>query len=194
MLNSLVDRIIQRRKELKISQVKLAERCGLKQSVIARMEIGETIPTISTLEKIMEVLGLEIVCKEKDTRPPYIKRWDDLQFTCYWRDEPVSEVLVKGNRAYIKRFVERHPLKQIFYADEMDVNKLSEILRTRCWQDDRADIDLHLKKLGLSYYDPLEIVKRTHGVSYNDFLWIQFRGEHLRWKDVAPKRFRYVEN
>ena len=52
----------------------------------------------------------------------------------------------------------------------------------------------HLKKLGLAYYDPLGIVKKTHGVSYNDFLWIQFSGEHLMWKDVAPKRFRNVED
>ena len=194
MLNSIVDRIIKKRKELKISQAKLAEWCGLKQSVIARMETRETIPTISTLEKIMRILGLEIVCKQKDDRAPYIKKWDGLEFTCYWKDEPVSAVLVKGNHVYIKRFIERHPFKQIFYTDEMDVNKLSEILRTRCWQEDRADIDLHLKKLGMSYYDPLEIVKRTHGVSYNDFLWIQFSGEYLRWKDVEPRSLRYVEN
>ena len=38
MLNSIVDRIIKKRKELKISQAKLAEWCGLKQSVIARMK------------------------------------------------------------------------------------------------------------------------------------------------------------
>ena len=54
-------------------------------------------------------------------------------------------------------------------------------------------LDDLLKKIGVQVYDPLAIVQKTHGVSYNDFLWIQFRGEHLRWKDVAPRRFRYVE-
>ena len=194
MITTMIEKIIERRKELKMSQAVLAQQCGMPQSIIARMEIRETVPTIPTLEKIMGVLGMELVCKEKDTRPSYMKKWDNLEFTCYWKDEPVSNILVKNNRAYIKRFIKKHPFKQIFHADEMDINKLSEVLRTRCWEDNRADIDVHLKKLGLAYYDPLGIVKKTHGVSYNDFLWIQFSGEHLMWKDVAPKRFRNVED
>lgn len=52
----------------------------------------------------------------------------------------------------------------------MDVFKLTEILKTRCWEDNRAGIDELLEKIGLLFYDPLGIVKKTQGGSYNVFL------------------------
>lgn len=90
-----------------------------------------------------------------------------------------------GNEVTIKRFT-LHPVKQIFSLDKMDIFGLSEVFRRRCWEEDRDGLDNILNKLGLTHYDPLEIVKKTHGVSYNDFLWFQFEGERLFWKDVAP--------
>ncbi len=191
MTRDLVKEIIAQRKLLGWSQRDLAEKCELPQSTIGRLESNKVIPNLQTIEKITEVLGLELCCQKKDTRPEYIKKWDGLEFTCYWKDEPVSEVHISKLRASIKRFV-KHPVKQLFPDEETDVYRLSEILKSRCWQEDRADIDAYLKKLGLTYYDPLEIVKKTHGVSYNDFLWFQFRGENLSWNKVAPKRFRNV--
>ena len=179
------------RKEKKISQTALAEKCGMPQSTIGRIEAGKVAPNIQTLQKMAEVLGIEFQIIEKDNRPEYIKRWDGLEFTCYWKDEPISEVHVKNTSVHIKRF-STHPMKQIFAQSNMDVFRLSEILETRCWQRESQNIDNYLKKLDLNYYDPLSIVRKTHGVSYNDFLWFQFKGEDLEWSKVAPKRFRNV--
>ena len=39
----------------------------------------------------------------------------------------------------------------------------------------------------LSEYNPYEIVKHTHGVSYNDFIWFRFPGEKLTSKDVLVR-------
>lgn len=192
MIGLTVESIVKRRKELGLSQAKLAQACGVPQSTIGRIESKTFVPSMQTLEKICQVLDMEFVCKEKDNRPPYMRKWDNVGFTCYWKDEPVSEVHVENMRVYVKRFVKNHPIKQIFPVEEMDVFKLTEILKMRCWEDNRAELDALLKKIGVAFYDPLEIVRKTHGVSYNDFLWIQFRGEHLRWKDVAPRRFRNV--
>ena len=58
-----------------------------------------------------------------------------------------------------------HPIKQIFPVEEMDVFKLTEILKMRCWEDNRAELDALLKKIGVAFYDPWEIVRKTHGVS-----------------------------
>ena len=51
----------------------------------------------------------------------------------------------------------------------------------------RADIGEKLTNLGLKEYNPYEIVKRTHGVSYNDFIWFRFPGEKLTSKDVLVR-------
>lgn len=191
MIDSTIKSMVKRRKQLGLSQAKLATKCGLPQSTIGRIESKALVPNMQTLDKIFQELGMELVCKEKDTRPAYIRKWNNVGFTCYWKDEPVSEVCVNGMNVHVKRFV-KNPVKQIFPVEEMDVFKLTEILKTRCWEDNRAGLDELLKKIGVPFYDPLEIVKKTHGVSYNDFLWIQFHGEYLSWKDVAPRRFRNV--
>jgi hypothetical protein len=53
-----------------------------------------------------------------------------------------------------------------------------KFLETRCVPRTRVDIDNLLKqKYNLREYSALGIVKRTHGVSMNDYIWIKFEGE-----------------
>ena len=114
-----------------------------------------------------------------------IKEYYSVDLTKY--DELVAKVNVENTTAFITRFI-LHPVKQIFWADNMNIVQLSDVLESRCWERNRDDIDIILKNLGLKSYDPLEIVKRTHGVSFNDFLWIQFEGENYSYKDMISRR------
>lgn len=182
-----VAEISKKRKQLKMSQRELAERCNLPQSTVGRIEAGIVSPNMSTLQKLASALGMQLNFAPQQPQ----NRWEGLEILCFWRDELVSYVTVKGNKAKVQRFTS-HPVKQIFRDTEMDVFKLSNILETRCWQRDCRNIGNYLKKLEIPYYDPLAIVKKTHGVSYNDFLWFRFNGESLTWKDVAPRRLRNV--
>ena len=50
----------ERRKELGISQVDLAEMSGLSLATIKNIERGEGNPSYETISRILEVLGLEI--------------------------------------------------------------------------------------------------------------------------------------
>lgn len=58
-MTDIVSSIIQRRQELGISQRDLAERCGIPQSSVARMETLKTTPKLDTLLKIMQALNLK---------------------------------------------------------------------------------------------------------------------------------------
>ena len=180
---SVLEQLIKQRQARKISQLKLAEMCNVTQSIICRIESGAVPPHLATVEKMAEALGLRLMAVQKSAEA---NRWENLHAICYWKDEPVSEIYVRGNEVTIKRFT-LHPVKQIFSRDKMDIFGLSEVFRRRCWDENRDGIEDILKKLGLSHYDPLEIVRKTHGVSYNDFIWFQFDGELLFWKDVAPR-------
>ncbi len=111
---------------------------------------------------------------------------EDYSFEVFWNDEITARVKVKGNHVQVSRYV-FHPVKQIFASDHMTRDQLNEILEMRCWDRNRADISDILQGLGLDSYNPHEIVKRTHGVSYNDFLWFRFPGEHLTSKDVLVR-------
>lgn len=65
--------------------------------------------------------------------------------------------------------------------------QLNKILELRCWDRGRADINEILAHLGLKDYNPYEIVKKTHGVSWNDYIWFRFPGENLTSKDVLVR-------
>lgn len=61
---------------------------------------------------------------------------------------------------------------------------IEDFLEDRCFEKGRADCDLLLKMLGLIYYSPVDIVRKTHGVMMEDFIWIRFKGENLTFKDI----------
>ena len=56
-----------RRKVLAISQQDLAEMAGIGLATIKDIERGKANPSIGTVSKIIEVLGLEMVFKVRQT-------------------------------------------------------------------------------------------------------------------------------
>lgn len=64
---SLAEVIKRRRKTLDISQQDLAEMAGIGLATIKNIERGKGNPSIATVSKIMEVLGMEIEYKVRQT-------------------------------------------------------------------------------------------------------------------------------
>lgn len=63
-----LDEIIKnRRKTLAISQQDLAEMAGIGLATLKDIERGKGNPSMATISKIMEVLGMEIVFKVRQT-------------------------------------------------------------------------------------------------------------------------------
>ncbi len=56
----IIRQIILARKELNITQEELAERSGIKQSNISRLERGTYNPSLNSLKKIAKGLGKEL--------------------------------------------------------------------------------------------------------------------------------------
>lgn len=63
----LDDTIKDRRSQLKISQTDLAEMAGVSLATVKDIERGVGNPSIQTLEKILAVLGMEIVYQLRQT-------------------------------------------------------------------------------------------------------------------------------
>lgn len=61
----LVSKIIKKRKELGITQRKLAELTGIKQPAIARIESFRATPQIDTIFKMLQPLGLKLELVEE---------------------------------------------------------------------------------------------------------------------------------
>lgn len=63
------------RKQLKLTQVDLAKRAGVSQSLIARIEAGNVDPRLSTLRRIVDAMKVEEirdVCAEDIVKAPVI--------------------------------------------------------------------------------------------------------------------------
>lgn len=54
---SIIEQVLKKRLEKGISQKQLAEKIGTKQSAIARLEGGNTNPSVAFLEKVAKALG-----------------------------------------------------------------------------------------------------------------------------------------
>lgn len=59
-----------RREFLRISQIDLAEMAEVSLATVKDIERGKANPSLSTINKILDVLGLEIIYK---VRQPYLK-------------------------------------------------------------------------------------------------------------------------
>ena len=106
-MDGIVKKLTEERKKRGISQAKLAQMCGMPQSTVGRIESGAVAPNISTVEHMAGALGLDLSVEEK--RPQFAAGWDGLHAMCYWKDEPVSEIYVRGNDVTVKRFT-HHPV------------------------------------------------------------------------------------
>lgn len=70
---SLINKIINARKEQNISQRELAKKCGLLQPALARIESFKTIPKINTLIKIAECVNLSIEALDEQQKNSYLE-------------------------------------------------------------------------------------------------------------------------
>ncbi|MHB1630053.1 MAG: helix-turn-helix domain-containing protein [Bacilli bacterium] len=61
LMAKLLSRVMDRRRELGMTQEELGRRAGLKQAYITRVERGVTIPRIDTLLRMAHALDLEVV-------------------------------------------------------------------------------------------------------------------------------------
>lgn len=107
----------------------------------------------------------------------------NVNFEVLYKDTVAAKVAIKGSKTYIKRF-DDCPIHYLFPAEEMDTYGALEILEGRCFPRNRDNVDDLLQRLGLEHYHPLDIIRKTHGLMRNDYVWIRFEGEDLTYDDV----------
>ena len=66
----IIRQVIQSRSEQNITQKELAERIGIKQSNISRLESGNYNPSLEFLKKIASGLGKEVHIEFRDSSLP----------------------------------------------------------------------------------------------------------------------------
>lgn len=113
---------------------------------------------------------------------------EDFSLEVYWKNERTARVWSEGPNVYVEAYIDS-TVKRLFPNKTITREQAYECLKMRCWDPGRPDIRELLAVRGIKAYDPLEIVEKTHGVSWNDYLWIKFPGEDLKAEDVLVRKF-----
>ena len=66
--------VVDYRAKHRVTQTQLAERLGLRQPHVARLELGEHTPSIEMLQRLSRVLGLRFIMEVAPTRKASRKR------------------------------------------------------------------------------------------------------------------------
>lgn len=170
-----------------------------EQGKLKNKSLGPVVPgRISSIEKKVEELKNAKEREEElecliDNLNTYIERMqktarkgkvlEEYEFEVYWKNDISARVYVHEDHIRVSRFI-KHPAKQLFAKDKMTRNQLNEIMAGRCWDQNRPDLLDLLKGIGLESFNPKEILRKTHGVMRNDFIWFRFPGENIQAEDV----------
>lgn len=112
-----------------------------------------------------------------------------MRFSTMWKNEKTADVYISDDRktVEINRYTEV-PYKQPFNGTRLDLDRVYSFLKGRCYEDGRDGLDEILAKAGLTSNDPWKWNRLTHGVTWEDFIWIKWEGEdRLRWEDVRVR-------
>jgi hypothetical protein len=106
-------------------------------------------------------------------------------FSVYWREKHTADVVLSADRSTVSYKMYPHEFGEVpFEFENPSVEQMDNFIVSRCVPKGRSLIGEYLEYLGLSEYNPYEIVKKTHGVMFEDFLWFKFPGESIEWDDV----------
>lgn len=174
----IITKIKQRRLALDMSQKDLADKCGIKQANYSRMESGRQTPSLETLMLIADALNLDLLLFPSDETKYYIMH----------RDDVVTIVTLSKDRKTIKyEKLKRDGMLQPFSGDNLTVNRFYRFIKSRCYEDGRADLEEILHQAHLTSNNPYDFIRISHGVTYSDDFWIRFEYENISWKDVKVR-------
>ena len=109
----------------------------------------------------------------------------EFAFSTFWKDKHTSDVIISADRKEVFYKKYPHELTEVpFEFDNPAVDQMYDFICSRCVPAGRTLINEYLEYLGLKEYNPYEIVKKTHGVMFEDFMWLKFPGETICWDEV----------
>lgn len=71
---------------------------------------------------------------------------------------------------------------------DINVTDMLNFMETRCIPHDQDGVDWWLRKVyKLKFYNPVAICKQTHGTRMNDFYWVKFDNEDIKFDNVRVR-------
>lgn len=107
-----------------------------------------------------------------------------LKFDYMDEDKINSSVTVYSDKTIECTDYVKENFKKVFGKRPLTMENLYKFFERRCFSRDNYGVKGTLKILGLTQYNPFDIVKITRGHMVQDHNWIRFDNEQLTWKDI----------
>ena len=107
----------------------------------------------------------------------------NLTFDTMWKDKVTAHLEIQNENVSVVSYTD-NIAENAFAVPPFDIFYVNQFIEGRCFEECNASKDFFLKDLGLVSYNPWEIVRKTHGFLWDDYMWIRFEGETLTWEDV----------
>ena len=108
-----------------------------------------------------------------------------MMYHIMWKNKNIADVDLNLDKKHIhmKKY-DTGTRIQFFPGDSITIYQFYAFLKSRCYEDDRADLKDILKQAEMESNNPYEWVKLTHGVTWEDYMWIKFDNEDITWEEV----------
>lgn len=118
-----------------------------------------------------------------------------MKFDVMWMDEIIATVDLRpsnGNTPYVINYI--NDFNKQFSPNmegHITLEELENWLMWRTFPPTRANADELLELLGMQAFNRWGIVHKTHGVMADDEIWLRFKGETIRHRDVCLRKELY---
>ena len=107
----------------------------------------------------------------------------DVQY--FYKDELLTEIHVRGRSVTFENHSDDVILVAFGVKTSVTYEDLEEFYESRCFPRERTNAKGLLRRLGLDFYDPELICRKTHGQQFDDFMWLQFSDEpQVKYEDI----------
>lgn len=110
----------------------------------------------------------------------------DIQY--FYKEDLLTVIHVRGRSVAFENYSDEVILIAFGVREAVTYEDLLEFYESRCFPRERTGAKDLLRGLGLDYYDPELICRKTHGMQFDDFMWMQFSDEpQVRYEDIKMR-------
>lgn len=112
----------------------------------------------------------------------------DMIFDVMFKEMKTAHVEVKNNQVKVDSY-SNNPFMQPFQMKNPNMFDVHEFFVDRWFEPIRPDYQQLCDAVGVPDKNIYKIVRKTHGICYEDLLWVRFEGEeNLTWEELSHAR------
>lgn len=109
-----------------------------------------------------------------------------IKFDIYHRYKKTGRIEIVDSKLVKNECYTDNPIAEHVCPNSTNFFDVAGILAGRVLPPERCD-EGTFKRMGIKGYNVYDMLRVTHGVDWDDFIWFKFDGEDITWDDVKVR-------